>query len=452
MKKKLLLIFFTMIMFVPLFINARVCDHSNVSSFGGNTTNSTVSGVKCPDWNYGKVYGFQNDDMVVICYPGETTKNTPMFFFDLYVADGNQCKKALSAGYWNNKAHNASSHASWLSWNNLKIEKVYGEKCPAYMYKIQDDFGASSYDVILTDSQSEYEKHMDSSNKFLWFIPVSTSTGGGTVEDVISEDEVITCVNGQIQNICVNNPNLGSEDINTKIKDSTKTCVDAAQQSYGIPLDQDAVDRFVNNVSGKIQKSETPKLTLECELMKKCSALSSFKQTNPTVEKATIISIYNKTATIENLVTVGVPSELANCLMNNAAAAQQQSEQTVSEITGTVGETTGGWGSVAAGKMPATPKIEPDETQKNCTQILGPNLTKIVKAAITIIQIAAAIIAIVKGMIVLIPAITAKDADGLKKAEKELVIMAVILIVIFLLKPIIAFIGKLFDYDLTCIL
>ena len=75
-----------------------------------------------------------------------------------------------------------------------------------------------------------------------------------------------------------------------------------------------------------------------------------------------------------------------------------------------------------------------------------------IKVAITIIQIVAALIVIVKGMIILIPAIASKDMDALKKSTKTLIILAIILLAIFLLKPIVSIIGGLFKYDLTCIL
>ena len=86
-----------------------------------------------------------------------------------------------------------------------------------------------------------------------------------------------------------------------------------------------------------------------------------------------------------------------------------------------------------------------------CAQILGPNLTKVVRAGVKAIQIVGAIVAIVWGMITLIPAIIAKDAEGLKKAEKKLVLMAIILLCIFLLPYFARWIGSMFDYDISCL-
>ena len=87
-----------------------------------------------------------------------------------------------------------------------------------------------------------------------------------------------------------------------------------------------------------------------------------------------------------------------------------------------------------------------------CSDILGTNLTKIVHAGIRAIQIIGAIVAIVNGMITLIPAVMSKDADGLKKAEKKLVLMAIILLCIFLLPYLARWIGSIFDYDISCII
>ena len=87
-----------------------------------------------------------------------------------------------------------------------------------------------------------------------------------------------------------------------------------------------------------------------------------------------------------------------------------------------------------------------------CSQILGPNLTKVVHAGIRAMQIVGAILAIVWGMMTLIPAIISKDAEGLKKSEKKLVLMAIILLCIFLLPYLIRWIGNLFDLDVSCII
>ncbi len=94
----------------------------------------------------------------------------------------------------------------------------------------------------------------------------------------------------------------------------------------------------------------------------------------------------------------------------------------------------------------------PSGNLTSCEEILGSNLTIVVKMGITVIQIAGAIIAVVKGMMTLIPPIIAKDADALKKASKTLITMAIVLVVIFLFKPLLRFLGNLLDFDTSCII
>ena len=106
--------------------------------------------------------------------------------------------------------------------------------------------------------------------------------------------------------------------------------------------------------------------------------------------------------------------------------------------------------TVADSLRPKTPNIDFDSSYSSCKEVLGPNLTSVVRASIKILQIVGAIVAIVKGMILLLPAVIAKDADGLKKASKPLVSMAIILAIIFLLPYIVRFIGHIFDFDLSC--
>lgn len=102
------------------------------------------------------------------------------------------------------------------------------------------------------------------------------------------------------------------------------------------------------------------------------------------------------------------------------------------------------------GNKPKEPNVGFGANAMSCQEILGKNLTAIVRVGIKSIQIIGAIVAIVNGMITLIPAVMSKDADGLKKAEKKLVLMAIVLLCIFLLPYLVRLIGRLFDYDTSC--
>lgn len=94
------------------------------------------------------------------------------------------------------------------------------------------------------------------------------------------------------------------------------------------------------------------------------------------------------------------------------------------------------------------PGIDPKDL--TCEEMLGKNLTKILKIALEVLSIAGAIIAIVNSMISLIPALIAKDAEALKKAQSKCITMAIVLVLILLLPTLITFMGKIFGYDLTC--
>ena len=86
-----------------------------------------------------------------------------------------------------------------------------------------------------------------------------------------------------------------------------------------------------------------------------------------------------------------------------------------------------------------------------CADILGPNLIKILKLFIAVIRIAGAIIAIITGMLSYIPAIVSDDASALKKANKKLIMILIILVVIGLFPTLIRVIGRIAGFDLSCL-
>ena len=70
---------------------------------------------------------------------------------------------------------------------------------------------------------------------------------------------------------------------------------------------------------------------------------------------------------------------------------------------------------------------------------------------ITGLQIVGAILAIVSGMLAMIPAITSNDAGALKKATTKCIYLAIILVAIGLFRPIIRLIGIIGGFDLSCL-
>ena len=100
---------------------------------------------------------------------------------------------------------------------------------------------------------------------------------------------------------------------------------------------------------------------------------------------------------------------------------------------------------------PKAPDFNISTETTTCAQILGPNLVKVVKAAIKVLQIAAALIAIVKGMLELIPPIIAKDQDALNKVSRRLVTMGIILVIIFMIPALCRILGNILGFDISCI-
>lgn len=89
------------------------------------------------------------------------------------------------------------------------------------------------------------------------------------------------------------------------------------------------------------------------------------------------------------------------------------------------------------------------EEKMNCNDLLGPNLTKIVKMCISILRIAGMIIALVNASLAVVPAIN--NPDRISDAKKKCISMAIILVIIGVFPSLLKVIGNIFGYDLSCI-
>lgn len=98
------------------------------------------------------------------------------------------------------------------------------------------------------------------------------------------------------------------------------------------------------------------------------------------------------------------------------------------------------------------PDLDFSDEPMTCTELLGPNLTKVFHMLITALRVAGAIIALVKATMLLMPAVVAKDAEALKKAGKSCVNLAIALVIIGLLPTFASIIGKIVDFDVTCLI
>lgn len=87
----------------------------------------------------------------------------------------------------------------------------------------------------------------------------------------------------------------------------------------------------------------------------------------------------------------------------------------------------------------------------SCADTLGRNATKFINGLVTVLRVVGAIAVIVHGMILLIPAVVAKDAEAFKKATSKCVNLLIVLLIIGIFPAVIKLIGRLLGYDISCI-
>ena len=97
----------------------------------------------------------------------------------------------------------------------------------------------------------------------------------------------------------------------------------------------------------------------------------------------------------------------------------------------------------------STPTGVISEKEMSCEELLGPNLTKIVRLCFSILRIAGMIIALVNASLAVVPAIT--NPDKISNAKKKCISMAIVLVIIGVFPSLLTVIGNLFGYDLSCI-
>ena len=129
---------------------------------------------------------------------------------------------------------------------------------------------------------------------------------------------------------------------------------------------------------------------------------------------------------------------------------EPKTEPNATEIEDKNNQASGGNHLPGAGlKLPS--KTGFGNTGDSCSSVLGPTLTALVKEAVKWVRIAGAIIAIVNGMLKLIPAIMSKDAEALNKAFRTCITMAIILVFCLLFDWLLGFIGSIFKWDVSCV-
>jgi len=97
------------------------------------------------------------------------------------------------------------------------------------------------------------------------------------------------------------------------------------------------------------------------------------------------------------------------------------------------------------------PDINISTEPMDCSKLLGSNLLSVLKLCISALRIAGAIIVLVKASLAMIPAIQSGDDAAIKKAAKQCISLAIILLVIGVFPTIIRIIGLIAGFDLSCL-
>ena len=98
------------------------------------------------------------------------------------------------------------------------------------------------------------------------------------------------------------------------------------------------------------------------------------------------------------------------------------------------------------------PKLDFYEGDISCSAMLGTNIVKVIKAALTLVRIGSSIAAILIGMMTFLPALTNGDAKEFNAAIKKWIWLAIVLMLIILLPVLLRTTGNLFNWDLCGII
>ena len=97
------------------------------------------------------------------------------------------------------------------------------------------------------------------------------------------------------------------------------------------------------------------------------------------------------------------------------------------------------------------PIIEFGKNNIPCNQLLGSSMVTLIKSARVFLQFLGVGIAVLRGMMSFLPAITNKDPNALQKAFKQFTTIMIVLVLVLVLPSLVRLVGKLFELDLSCI-
>lgn len=406
----------------------------NASCDENVTCDSSVGGIfgawahKCKGVSPSKVYNY-NDEIYGFCY-----KHGNEYFYEVRFAKKDCAGHHSAAVLENNKSSSLlyqqlAKDVYVLTKNN---EKVY--TCAPY-----------------------FSVHSSSNTYTFWYYkPTDKKWVKGEELGKVSYDEetyesVVACVAGKIDtdpssNFCksTEKDKIYSSAIDECIKNNT----DYTDEMF---------EKYKKQVKGKLKDSINFS-TLSCKLKEKCGTSNAdtalYLGRKGTLESQGYSSEGAKSQASSEIFKNN--SEMQSCvIMNSVLTSSEQKQQADTydsvnnDVDQSIDEVKEHFDDVHENFK--IPDISIKDNTLNCKELVGENLSKIIKLIITILQIAGAIIAIVNGMITLIPAVISKDAEALKSAEKKCITMAIVLVLIILLPTLLIFLSNIFGYDLSCI-
>ena len=346
----------------------------------------------------------------------------------------------------------------WTALNGGNCPVVFGVTANTKWYT------KSSNKYVFGDDTSQIDLHTSQ----FWSGTAYETNVGCSVQDEEGFKEAVACYDDaitQIKNTQCPADLSNTDSFKETLNGLATKCDTKLQFLYKVDLLKANAQTFTDNLGRAVSEKLTSCQYSQCNLTSSESSALTTQLASTTCKNGCAGLTGTNYETCMNCLesafkAAGLSQTKVDCLLKTQKkkdeAVQELQEQVEQEqeqhVEEEIEEGRKGMAAVIEGFAPKAPgDVEIPPEKMTCKEILGENLVKVVKAAIKIIQIAGAIIAIVKGMMVLIPPILAKDQDGLKKATSTLVKMAIILVIIFLFPSLLRILGGILGFDLSCI-
>lgn len=408
---------------------------------------SSTDKAKDLEYGYGWKDGLMNESHITIgaswACQGKKAKN----YEDCISDNGSKLTDRMSCPMYAGAKVDGGSAYYYLS-NNLQslIERQYYSEdnsgtrfCIAYDYQLESNIKTEtdSFYSEFSDKNGYIEGNVKLSNsKMLNVYQMVSDYKTGKIDLADFQQKYSEMMNYIIENI-ISKTSSSGEKIFKKIDYKTG---DYELTQFGNTFCKD----YFEYVFDQINLSRFNEKIKE-EFIKGCVSNNDSKKINDVKKLLPNGEFILEESDLNNI--NGITETEKTCLLNTMNAVSKVEQETENKLD----ELYAAWLESAQNFLKngfTGPGIDPKDL--TCEEMLGKNLTKILKFALEVLSIVGAIIAIVNSMISLIPALIAKDAEALKKAQSKCITMAIVLVLILLLPTLLTFMGKIFGYDLTC--